>query len=284
MPSIATVHTTDCDRVLNFGSVSKRKSTMTKSKKAAAQAKPKALDVEEALAELSKPHQRIVGELSAKVHARPEKVKFSATVQPGGGVAVASDMANKVFDGLALCDALGTSSEAFGQRLVMQLRDVGSEIKNDNNMAAGLAAGLGFVQGVAPQNEIEGALATQMFAVHCLMMSSARRVESSERMDACKLWLDQVNRLGRTFTAQVEALQKLRGGGRQLVEVKHTHIDARNSQNVIADTVKTGGGERTQSPGQPHAQGLEYQPGTPVEAMLCEDAVGEALPSPCGAR
>ncbi|WP_155847332.1 hypothetical protein [Asticcacaulis sp. AC402] len=257
---------------------------MTKSKKVATVAKPKAVDVEAAHAALSKPHQKLVTNLSDKVLSKGPRVKFSATAKPGGGVAVASDMANSVFDGLVLCDALGTRSEAYAERLLTQLRDVGSEIKNDSNKAAGLPEGLGFMQGVAPQNEIEGALATQMFAVHCLMMSSARRVESTERMDVAKLWLDQVNRLGRTFTAQVEALQKMRGGGRQLVEVKHTHIDARNSQNVIADTVKTGGGERPQNPGQPHAQGLEYQPGAPVEAMRGEDAVREAVPVASGVR
>jgi len=47
------------------------------------------------------------------------------------------------------------------------------------------------------------------------------------------------NKFLRTFTTQMEALSRLRRGGKQIVE--HVHINA-GGQAVIAGTVNTGGG------------------------------------------
>jgi hypothetical protein len=71
---------------------------------------------------------------------------------------------------------------------------------------------------------------------------------------------DLANKAARTFAIQVEALARLRGGGKQQVEVRHVYVDARGSQNIIGDVARTGGGGGAlENGGQPHAVlGLDH--------------------------
>ncbi len=252
---------------------------MTKPKPATTdrKAKPGLSATALSFSQLSKSQQDEVSRMSQKVRDKNPAIKFRASVDPDGGVKHRSNMPDSTFDGLALCDILGTHSEALAERFVQQIKDTSTEIKNDKNKAAGLASGLGFIQGVAPQNEIEATLAIQMHAIHNLMMSVARRSETAEFPDAIQFWFNQASKLARTYTAQIETLTKLRGGGQQNVTVTHTHIDARGSQNVITDTVTTGGGVAGQTQGQPHAQALAYQPGTPCAPLRSPDADGVSV-------
>src|SRR3546814_18977050 len=58
--------------------------------------------------------------------------------------------------------------------------------------------------------------------------------------DVCSSDLGNLSvKLMRTFTAQIEALTKLRRGGEQVV--RHIHVDNSGGQAVITETVQTGG-------------------------------------------
>jgi hypothetical protein len=87
-----------------------------------------------------------------------------------------------------------------------------------------LNAGLAIVDGIRPENEIEALLAVQMAAAHTLAMEClgrARRAENIPQLDANG---NMSNKLLRTFTAQVEALSRIRRGGKQKVVVEHVHV------------------------------------------------------------
>src|SRR3546814_9794291 len=70
----------------------------------------------------------------------------------------------------------------------------------------------------------------------------------------------------RTFTAQIEALTKLRRGGEQVV--RHIHVDNRGGQAVITETVQTGGSRNGKVADQSHATGFEDASGP---ALLGQD-------------
>lgn len=112
-----------------------------------------------------------------------------------------------------------------------------------------LNAGLALVQAVRPQNEIEAALAIQLSGVHSLACELLGRAKQTDRTDHIALYGGLAVKLSRTFVMQLEALAKLRGGGKQQVEVRHVYI---NGNAVIGD-VHPGGGRNGGDQQQPHA-------------------------------
>ncbi len=142
--------------------------------------------------------------------------------------------------------------------------------------ASGMNASLAIVQAIAPENELETALAVQMAGVHSLASELLGRAKQTDRTDHIMLYGGMAVKLTRTFTAQVEALAKLRGGGKQVVEVKHVYV---NGNAVVGDVHAGGsGGGSNQTEPRPHAPGLPFAPGAP---LLGEDAAGLAVPVAC---
>ena len=74
--------------------------------------------------------------------------------------------------------------------------------------------------GIAPKTPVEAMLATQMIGMHNAVADSLRLArESSGALRG--VHLDHANRLSRTFAALVEAFERLRNKGRQVVVVQH---------------------------------------------------------------
>ena len=86
------------------------------------------------------------------------------------------------------------------------------------------AAGGAALIGIKPADRIEGMLAAQMVAMHNAAMVLLRRlrsVETNRQQDSAG---NLATKLLRTYTMQVEALQRYRGKGQQKVRVEHVHI------------------------------------------------------------
>jgi hypothetical protein len=84
-------------------------------------------------------------------------------------------------------------------------------------------------------------------------------------------------KLLRTYTMQVEALQRYRGKGQQKVTVEHVHVHS--GGQAIVGAVK-GGGVQSKSEDQPIATALTYEPGQTLPSEI--ETVGEAVPSAGG--
>jgi hypothetical protein len=80
-------------------------------------------------------------------------------------------------------------------------------------------------------------------------------------------------KLLRTFTAQTEALAKLRRGGEQTVRVEHVHVY--EGGQAIVGSVETGGGVTRKELEQPHAQALAH---APEPALWSQDPEQEPVP------
>ena len=85
---------------------------------------------------------------------------------------------------------------------------------------------LSVVEGIAPKDEVEAMLATQMAAVHMASMTFARRLAHVDNIPQQDSAERAFNKLARTFTAQVDALKRYRTGGQQKVTVEHVHFHA----------------------------------------------------------
>ena len=85
---------------------------------------------------------------------------------------------------------------------------------------------LALVAGIKPTDNVEGMLAAQMVAVHTMSMDSARRsMFIGQTFEGRKQNLDSSVKLMRTYTAQMDALNKHRGKGQQKMTVEHVHVN-----------------------------------------------------------
>ena len=207
----------------------------------------------------------------ARQAKRPVRAKVSAT-KTGNLVELGPAHSDRTGWHCTLFDTFGTSSADFMNYAFAQAMEVVDQTgeKEDRYNAA-----LALIGGIAPRDELEAAIACQMVATNALSMNCMSRAVSADTMDRREAFIQQATKLSRTFNAQIETLAKLRGGGKQQVEVRYVHVHG----NAVIGDVQTGGGGAIPSfVGQPHAKGLSYAPGAPVPAMRREDPQGDALP------
>lgn len=112
-----------------------------------------------------------------------------------------------------------------------------------------------------------------MVASNECAMRCMRSMAGSEWVDQHKVYGDLANKFMRTFTAQLEALSKLRRGGEQIV--KHVHV-YEGGQAVVAGTINQWGGRKRESAQQSHATaGVEG-----FAALSCPDPARDGVPIP----
>ncbi|TXM94726.1 hypothetical protein [Methylobacterium sp. WL116] len=140
---------------------------------------------------------------------------------------------------LTTIDTFGTASPEFAQhnigRVAAVMRERGEKLPSDMALNAGLAA----VSGIGPQNEVEAMLATQMVGVHEVAMEMLTRTKLADTTDALERYGALATKLLRTYTAQVEALAKLRRKGEQTVRVEHVHVYP-GSQAIVGNVTQGG--------------------------------------------
>jgi hypothetical protein len=125
----------------------------------------------------------------------------------------------------ALKTALGTCSNAFVTASLAQLQGA-ARLPDGPVSETAMNAALALVEAVAPQNEIEGALAVQMAATHSASMAVLGRIGSAHSgYRLLTAYSNAASKLLRAYTAQVDALRRLRGGGAQHIRVEHIHVN-----------------------------------------------------------
>lgn len=141
-------------------------------------------------------------------------------------------------------------------------------------------AGLGIAAAIAPKDELEGALAIQIAGAHALAVEMMGRAKGTDNAEHLALYGNLANKTTRSCAQLIEALAKLRSGGKQQVIVKHVYVDARGGQNIIASQV-AGGGGAIESGAQPHEPSAFPSPEAAGSAEVwSEDAGWLALQAP----
>jgi hypothetical protein len=135
-------------------------------------------------------------------------------------------------------ESLGTAEPDFLDGIALQLANLAQRGSNVNEpdfkflMAA--------VMGLEPKDELEAMLAAQMAAVHHATMTFARRLSQVKTIPQQDSAERALNKLARTFAAQVEALKRYRTGGQQKVTVEHVTVN--EGGQAIVGHVQGGGG------------------------------------------
>jgi hypothetical protein len=130
--------------------------------------------------------------------------------------------------------ALATNSSDFVNASLRQLQ-AAAQFPGTGISETGINAALAFIEGFAPKNEVDAALAVQMACTHGAAMSVLGRLGPAKGTEdhACR-FASAAARLLRAYTMQLEAYRRLRHGGDQYVRVEHVHI-SEGAQAVIGN-------------------------------------------------
>lgn len=132
-----------------------------------------------------------------------------------------------------------TRNEALAGGLLNQIAVLGSHGRRTDETASNFA--LGFVDSMEPRDAAEALLLTQMAATHQATMMLARRlnhVETIPQQDAAERAL---NKLARTYAAQMETLKRYRSKGQQTVRVERVTVES-GAQAVVGNVQHGGRG------------------------------------------
>ena len=135
----------------------------------------------------------------------------------------------------------GTDSQEFAELMMSDLINTEHyDHKNPGDLKKinGLLAA---VSGIAPKDEAEALLAVQMTTIHQTSLSCLRRANAENQTFAGRMGnINQAVKLMRTYTAQLESLNKYRGKGRQKMTVEHVHVHE-GGQAIVGNITKGGG-------------------------------------------
>ena len=169
---------------------------------------------------------------------RPTPPKWAATTTDAV-LTLSSPHADEDGTILRMHDLFGSNSRAFVDLVTGQVG--GLTTTRDPSSATGLNAALAVIAAVRPDNEVETLMAVQMLATHNLSVELMGRALRAQSDDVMQMNINMATKLQRSFSSQVEALDRHRRGGQQKVMVEHVHVHA-GGQAVVGNII-TGGGE-----------------------------------------
>jgi hypothetical protein len=119
--------------------------------------------------------------------------------------------------------------------------------------------------GINPRDELEGMMAAQLIASHHAAIECYRRAMIGEQtFEGRRENLNQANKLSRSFSTLLDALNRHRGKGQQKVTVEHVHVHS--GGQAIVGAVGPGGGIASKDEEQRHAKQLAYAPEPPMRS------------------
>ncbi len=139
---------------------------------------------------------------------------------------------------------MGTHDLDLINNTVSQVCDICSRGEPFSGSRTTLAnATLASILEIDPQDSVELMLATQMATVHNLSMEMLKRVMLNEQTFAgVDANINRATKLMRTFTSQIEALNKYRNKGKQQITVKHQNVNVNDGGQAVIGDVNQGGG------------------------------------------
>lgn len=124
--------------------------------------------------------------------------------------------------------------------IAMQLASLGEHGFPVSETATNCA--LTFVSEMKPRDPAELLLLTQMAAIHQATLTMARRLNHTDTIPRQDSAERSLNKLARTFSAQMEALKRYRSKGQHVVRVERVNVEA-GAQAVVGNVTHGGGAD-----------------------------------------
>jgi hypothetical protein len=139
---------------------------------------------------------------------------------------------------------LGTHDQDLTQRTIEQIVSICFTGNRSSELRVRATnATLAALLEIDPQDSTELMLATQMVTAHNVAMEMARRalLVEGQTDEVVNFNVNRMTKLMRTYTTQMEALNKYRNKGKQQITVKHQHVNVNDGGQAIVGDVKGGG-------------------------------------------
>lgn len=207
--------------------------------------------------------------------SKPPAPQVKLTHEPGHPAQISADHPMLGMWGAAFQTAFGTTEPSFCDLMLNQLINATHQDRDGAVSEATVNAALAAVHGIGPKDETEGMLATQMVATHHLAMQFMRRALQAEYRSGLQDCGNLAVKLLRTYTGQLEALQRYRGKGHQKIVVERVNV-GEGGQAIVGHVEhgREGGGAREKSEEQSHAK---HDGDASEPALRSEDEAGNAL-------
>ncbi len=189
-----------------------------------------------------------VAEFNARRDATPRAGSISTHgTAESGAFQVALEHPDQEVGSVALMESFGVKEGVLGNALLFQIINICRENATDTPDQSTINAAIAAVHGIAPQDEAESLLATQMVGVHFLAMKLLQRSMTASSTVQTEQNVNLVTKMLRTFAAQLEALKRYRSKSEQRVTVTHQHVNVAATQanvqvNASSQGVEGAGG------------------------------------------
>jgi hypothetical protein len=135
----------------------------------------------------------------------------------------------------------GTKDRDCANFLLSQIAQIHPDL-NDTNATTIINACTPLLAGIGPRDELELMLAVQMLGIHSLSLEMIKRAAAPKATaESVNFAINRAVKLSKTFTAQIEALNKYRGKNEQKMIVEHVTVN--KGGQAIVGNVEQGGGE-----------------------------------------
>ncbi|RWN99526.1 hypothetical protein [Mesorhizobium sp.] len=199
---------------------------------------------------VAKPHEPTQLELASRAayakrreNRRPvPQIKISMSDGDGGKriASIAVDHPDPALGYELLAEAVGADSGTFLAGTLDSLAkaaQVGSVVREGEMNYA-----LSMVCGLRPKDQIEATLGVQMAAIHLATMNTALCMGEAKTWELRESQERALNRLARTYVAQVEALKRYRSKGEQRVIVERVNVE-KGGQAIVGNVAHGGQGD-----------------------------------------
>ncbi len=139
-----------------------------------------------------------------------------------------------------IADAINSGDMSFVYGLMLDISGLGCGQGGMLNMERA-SYGLSIAAGIKPRDSVEAMLAVQMAAIHMATVKAASNLSASSTAKGWAMYESSVNKLGRTFTTQMEALKRYRSKGNQRIVVERVNVS--EGGQAIVGNVDRGEGE-----------------------------------------
>jgi hypothetical protein len=230
---------------------------------------------EEVKKKRSPANQKMIDDYVKTIEIKPSLPKVKVERKNNENV-ITTTAEDVLVNELALLNCFGTSSVAFSSYAMIELVNSTCKTSPTKQLCEQDVNGLlAAMHGINPQDEVEGMLASQMVATHFAAMRVMRQLQNSDSVMAQDSNGNLVNKLMRSYTAQMEALSRYRGKGQQKMTVEHVHV-YEGGQAIVGQVTRTEGeGIITKTKEQPHAKQITH---APMPKMPSKNKKGKPMP------
>jgi hypothetical protein len=183
------------------------------------------------------------------------------------------DHPDPVVGSVVLMEALGTADPDFFDGLLHQLSINSFRAESIDQRTLNFM--LAVIKGIKPRDQLEAMLAAQMAAVHDAIMAYTRQLANANNILHQDSAERALNKLARTFTTQMEALQRYRNGGEQTVTVQQVSVS--DGGQAIVGNVSQSHREAGQGPPKNAPPVIPFEP-RPVVAVIDPDGARKPIP------